>query len=482
MKKDIFGDDIDVKTTDFGQLLAASEGKLSTKLKVGDKIKGEVLTLGKDESFISTGTPIDGILLTSELKDKTGELTVKVGDTVEVFVTQVKGTDVRLSTKPTSKNLAEDLEDAFDTMQPVEGKITEVVNGGYRVQVLGKLAFCPFSQIDTRKIESPEALVGKKFEFLITQFEKSGRNIVLSRRKLLDERKAEGEGAFLQTHKEGDLVNGTITRIEAYGLFVDIGDGVEGMCHISEASWSRIDNLNDFFTVESPVECKILKIEDLGKNLKISLSIKQASAQPWENFPSHIRAGEIIEAKITRCMKFGAFAEVAPGIEGLIPLGEMSYFKRINRAEDVVTPGTKVRVKVKEINPNERRLSLSLRDAEGDPWALIAQKYAPGTKVTGTIDKKEPFGIFVVIEPGITGLLPKSVMSASAEGKEYESKRPGDTVTLKVARIDSTERKMSLTLPSSEDDIDWKSNAPQANKSLGSLASALNQALNKPKK
>lgn len=360
---DLFDDDDSSSgTNDFARMFEESMGAASRKLSVGDKIRGEILSVGKEEIFVSTGTMDDGVVLKSDLEGKEA----KVGDFLDLYVTRVHGGQIFLSTKPTAKNISDDLEDAFDMMLPVEGRVLEAVNGGFRVSILGKTCFCPMSQMDSRRITDTTMYVGQKYEFLITQFDPRGRNIVVSRRKLLDEQKQAATAAFTEDHKPGDFVTGGVTRMEPFGAFIEIAPGFEGLCHISEIGWSRLAHPSEALKIGQVVRAKVLKIEEgLNGRLNVSLSIKQADTPPWEKLPPHLREGEVVQGKVMRCMKFGAFVEVAAGIEGLLPLGEMA-FKRVNRAEDVVKEGQTVSVKIKEIRADEQKMLLSIKDVLGD--------------------------------------------------------------------------------------------------------------------
>lgn len=360
---DLFDDDNDDSgSNDFARMFEESMGATSRKLSVGDKIRGEVLSVGKEEIFVSTGTIDDGVVMKTDFDGKE----VKLGDFLDLFVTRVQGGQILLSPKPTAKNLSDDLEDAYDMMMPVEGRVLEAVNGGFRVSVLGKTAFCPMSQMDNRRILDTGSYIGQKFEFMVTQFDPRGRNIVVSRRKLLDEQKEAATAAFAEGNKPGDFVSGQITRLEPFGAFIEISPGFEGLCHISEIGWTRLGHPSEAVKVGQAVRAKILKVEEgMNGRLNVSLSIKQAETPPWENLPDHVREGEVVQGRVTRCMKFGAFVEVAPGIEGLVPLGEMA-FKRVNRAEDVVKEGQTISVKIKEVRSDEQRLLLSIKDVLGD--------------------------------------------------------------------------------------------------------------------
>lgn len=363
---DLFGDDKNDKNSgnDFAKMFEASFGGTGVKLNVGDKINCEILSIGKDEAFVSTGTLNDGMVLRSDLLDENGQLNYKTGDMIQLFVTHAKGSDIRLSTKPTAKNLADDLEDAFDMMLAVEGRVIETCNGGFRVSIMGKTAFCPISQIDIKRVEKPEDYVGKKFEFKITQLTEKGKNIIVSRRQLLEEEKELSQATFTDANKVGDVVDAIITRLEKFGAFAELAPGIEGLIHISELSWSRVSDPVEVVQPGLPVKVKILDLKEDGGRLKISLSVKQVSSQPWDKLPSFIQVGGIVDGKVTRCMKFGAFVQIAPGIEGLVPLNEMSNEKRILNAEEVLKPGDKIKVLIKEIKLEDQRISLSLKDAQ----------------------------------------------------------------------------------------------------------------------
>jgi small subunit ribosomal protein S1 len=366
--RDLFDDDNnDQNSSDFAALFETSLTGVSKKLSPGDKIRAEVLTVGKEEIFVSTGTMNDGLVFKTDLMDAEGKVNAKVGDFLDLYVTQVKGSQILLSPKPTGKNLSDDLEDAFDMMLPVEGRVTEAVNGGFRVSILGKTAFCPLSQIDSRRVVDPTVYIGQKLEFQITQFDRKGRNIVVSRRKLLDEQKDANLAAFTDENKVGDMVKGMVTRLETFGAFVEIASGLEGLVHISQIAWSRLGHPSEALRVGQDVQAKILKIEEgVNGRMNISLSIKEAMPAPWQNLPDSIREGAVLEGRVTRLMKFGAFVEVAPGIEGLVPLGEMSLTKRITRPEEVVKENEKIKVRIKEVRADDQKLLLSIKDADED--------------------------------------------------------------------------------------------------------------------
>jgi len=467
------------KSDEFAKMLEESFKTPQKRLSIGDKVRGEILLVGKEQVFVSTGTMTDGIIPRTELIDKEGNLPYQKGDHLDLFVTSVKGGEIYLSPRPTAKNLADDIQDAFDMMLPVEGRVTEVCKGGVRVSIMGKSAFCPISQLDQQRIESAEEYVGKRFEFKITQLSEGGRNIVVSRRRLLDEQRDLAEGSFLSEHRAGDVVQGKIKRLEKFGAFVEIAPGLEGLAHISELSWSRVNDPSEVVSVGKEVPVKILKIENAeGSKTRISLSIKQAGEQPWENLPGDVRVGQVVEGRVTRCAKFGAFVELSLGVEGLIPLSEMSYTKRVVRSDELVKEGERVTVMIKEIQPDARRISLSLKDAGSDPWALVSQNFPVGATINGKVERRENYGLFIRLDDGIVGLLPKSKALENHEFP-YDKLKPGDTVTVQVAEIRQSERKISLAPPGDQSAEDWKaySSKAQSSTSFGTFGGALGDQL-----
>lgn len=398
---------------DFASLLGESMKSQGRKLKVGDKIRGKILVAGQEEIYVSTGTPADGAVSAREFRDENGVLTVKRDDVVELYVTQVKGGEVRLSKNPTDRNQAADLQEAFAQNRPIPGRIVEVCKGGVRVNIKGKLAFCPISQIDSKHVENAEDYVGKSFDFRITQLTEGGRNIVVSRRKLLDEEREQGTTSFLAETQDGAIVPAKITRFEPFGAFAELAPGVDGLIHISEIAWSRIGDPSEVLQLGQTVSVKVLKRELVNGRAKISLSIKQAI--PKEDQP---QAGS-----------------AKPGL-----------------------------------SKDAQRAAAAKAD---DPWA----KYAPGQLFTGKVNRKEPYGLFVQIEPGVTGLLHKSQTFDHPEF-HFEKLRVGDEVSVQIGEVRLADRQISLTLPKDPEEHAWREHKQEA-ASFGTLASKMSAALKK---
>lgn len=392
-KRDAFGDEVNVKSgSDFASLFESSMDSVGGRLKNGDGYVAEILSIGKEEAFLTTPISKDAVILKGELLDENKELKHKVGDRIDVVVINTKGGEIRV-VKKGSKKVSQDmdsLEDAFDMEMPVEGRVVEVCNGGFRVNIQNKLAFCPLSQMDF-KVTDPQSYLEKKFDFMIKKYEARGRNIVVSRRDLLNLNKAEKEGSFLESAKSGDILSGKITRLEKFGAFVDIGDGVEGLVHVSELGWSRVQDPSEIVSVGQSVSVMILKIDDIDGRLKISLSIKQA-------------------------------------------------------------------------------------DGEGDPWMKVPQNFPVGSVHKGIIEKKEVYGYFIQIAPGITGLLPRSKFRDSVEFQKIDMKKKGEILDVQVDEILFEQKKISLGLPSEVEDPSWKNHSVKSgfsNSGLGHLADML---------
>ncbi|MBX3033385.1 MAG: S1 RNA-binding domain-containing protein [Bdellovibrionaceae bacterium] len=353
---------------DFGALLDQSFRGLERGLRVGDNFKGEILSIGKEDSFVSTGTPTDGLIPTLELLDENKQIKYKVGDLIEVVVLKVRDGEVRLRLR-SAKGAAEldSLEDAFDMELPVEGKVLEAVKGGFRVSVMGKTAFCPISQIDSRPVTDTTQFIGNKYEFVLTQFEKAGRNIVVSRRKLLDQQKAEAEGEFMTAHKPEDIVEGKVTRLDTFGAFVELVPGVEGLVHISEISWARLQHPSELLQQGMPVRVKILKMEDHDGRLRISLSIKQGGGEsdPWLQISQKFPLGSVWDGTVTKKESFGLFVSLAPGFQGLLPRSKWRDSTEAASFENK-KKGDPIKIRIDEIRAEERRISLGVPGEEGD--------------------------------------------------------------------------------------------------------------------
>jgi small subunit ribosomal protein S1 len=458
----------------FAEMFESYNQETGADLNIGDQVAGQVISIGMDSVFLNVGTKVDAAVEKSELLDEEGELTVKVGDTLELYVVSANENEVRLSKALSGEGGFQMLRDAYDARLPVEGKVEKEIKGGFEVTVMEKRAFCPVSQIDIKYVEKPEEYVGLTFPFRITRYEERGKNIVLSRRELLQEEREVARSAFLEELSEGAVLEGEVTNLMPYGAFVEIGPAVEGMVHISELSWSRVESPESVVGRGDKVTVQVLKVEPGKKpdQPKIALSIKQIQGDPWETEAPKLTAGEKVRGKATRLADFGAFVEVLPGVEGLVHISEMSYERRVTHPEEIVSAGQEVDVLIKDVDLNRRRISLSIRDAEGDPWIGVEDRYTVGQAVTGTVEKWEKFGCFVNLEPGITGLLPKSKVRNAADPNALEKTKPGDSITVTVEEIQPRDRKMTLGPGDAREAEDWREYAGRKKADTGGVASS----------
>ena len=456
------------------------ESAKQPRLEAGQKIETTVIAITADTVFVDTGSKVDGIVERSEL-EKDGELPFAVGDAIELFVVSITAHEIRLSTALRGQGNISLLEDAKNAGIPVEGKVVAVIKGGYHVEIMKRRAFCPLSQIDIRPVQEPETFVGQTLPFAITKLEQHGRNIVVSRRVLLEVEQAEQLAEILKTLEVGSVVETTVTRLTSFGAFAEIAPGVEGLIHISELSWGRVSQPDEVLSIGDVIRVKILSIETTDRGTRFSLSIKEITEDPWTNISEKVNEGDTFTGKVIRNAPFGSFVEILPGIEGLVHISEFSYEQRIHKPEEMVNPGDTVSVKVLTLTPDQKKLSLSMRAMAGDPWLTIGETFSVGATVMGTMEKRAAFGLFITLAPGITGLLPASVVQQSAAKNDIAKLGAGDAIEVVIQNIDATQRKISLAPvgEKGEEPIDWSPHAKTEHKqpSLGMLGQALQQAI-----
>jgi small subunit ribosomal protein S1 len=363
---------------DFGAMFEASEKDKpkAKRPKVGDLVKGKIVTVGKDAVFVDLGGKAEGQLEREQVSDKEGKLLVKVGDEVEARVMSDAGGFLSLKIKlGRGPQASAELAQAAELGVPVEGTVTEVIKGGLSVDVAGVRGFCPASQIDNRFVEDLAQFVGQKLSFKISRYEP--RNLVLSRRALLEEA---AEKVAVETRKmlvPGVVLHGKVVGMKPFGAFVDIG-GIEGMLHISELGYSRVEKPEDVLTIGQELDVVVLEIKPGEKGDRISLSLKALGNDPWVEQVAKIKEGSRVTGKVTRLQPFGAFVELAPGVEGLVHISELGAGRRINHPKEVVSEGQQVEANVLSIDHDKRRISLSLGESkDGSPEDVAAAPRAP---------------------------------------------------------------------------------------------------------
>jgi small subunit ribosomal protein S1 len=358
---------------DFATLFAESEKKPKKKdPQVGEEVRGRVVSIGRDAVFLDLGTKSDGMIELAELRDADGKVMVKVGDELEARVVELGDRSgviqLRRLFGRAGAAATGELAQAYEHQIPVEGTVGAVNKGGVEVTVAGVRGFCPISQLDLRHVEDASGYVGQKLQFRITRFETGGRsiNLVLSRRAILEEQAQAQAAETRKTIAPGAVLRGRVTSLKDYGAFVDLG-GIEGMLHVSELAFQRVKKPSDVLTVGQEIEVAVLKIEktdDPRRPEKVALSLKSLERDPWSDAAERFPEGAKLTGTVARVETFGAFVELAPGIEGLMHVSELGGGKRLRHAKEAVKPGQPVEVLVLSVDSAQRRISLGRTDRE----------------------------------------------------------------------------------------------------------------------
>ncbi len=428
-------------TESFKDLLAQYEKSQSRTGEEGAKqIEAIVVALTTDSVLLDIGYKIEGILPLSALNGEEA----KLGDKLPV---SVQGRDPESGYYRLTRFKVErpkdwtSLEKAFADKATIVGTVTGAVKGGLTVDV-GVRAFLPISRTGTRDAAEVEALIGQEIRCRITELDVADENVVVDRRAVVEEEERVTKERRYNELKEGAVVQGTVRSLTDYGAFIDLG-GVDGLLHVGEISWSRVSKPSDILSVGDQVEAKILKIEP--DKHRISLGMKQLQPHPWDAVPGKYSIGDKVTGRVSRVMEFGAFVELEPGIEGLIHISEMSWGKKLRIASDIVKPGETVSVIILGINPAERRIALGLKQALGDPWAEVPQKYPAGSVVEGPVTKIMKFGAFIQLAEGIDGMVHVSDIVADRRiDSPHDVLRVSQTVKAQVLAIDTEKRQIRL--------------------------------------
>jgi small subunit ribosomal protein S1 len=437
-------------TETFGALLGAYEEQVTTTLTAGQLLTGRVIAITEDIAVIDIGYKTEGTVPAEELKQAVQN--VVVGDEIPVLVKQVESPDgyVKLSYAEALRKVAwEMVEEASKTGTPVKGRITERIKGGLRVTLGGLEAFLPASQVDLRQVHNLESWLGQPIEAKVIKINKRQKNIVLSRRALLEEEQNRRKAQILSELEEGYIVEGKIKSFVDYGAFVDIG-GVDGLLHITDISWKKIGHPQEVFALGEVVQVKILKID--RESGRINLGYKQLLPDPWDTMAERFPPGSRVMGKVTRLTQYGAFVEIEDGIEGLIHISELTWDKRPKHPSRYVKVGQDVVVEVRDVDTSHRRLSLSLRRLEPDPWKLFVETHSAGARVRGRVRGLVDFGAFVEVEKGIQGLVHITDLSRRRVKHPSEVVRKGQEVEAIVKEIDSKARRLSLSMKELEPD------------------------------
>jgi small subunit ribosomal protein S1 len=431
----------------FEELLKASSESPGRKLFPGDKISGKVAKISKDTIFVDLGGKSEGIADVQEFLDKEGRLIVQQGDLVEMRVASTReGIHLTKGMKVQGADALDMLREAKENRLPVEGRVSGVVKGGFEVNLSGIRAFCPLGQIDLAFCEKPEEHVGAKYPFRIMEIKERGKNIIVSRRALLEEEREKKSKETLATLKPDLECEGKVTKLTDFGVFVDLG-GVEGMVHISQISHGRINHPSEVLKVGQQVNVKVLKIEsDKEGRPKISLSVKALEPDAWDKGLG-FEEGQIIHGKVSRLADFGAFVEVAPGVDGLVHISEISY-DRVPHPSKLLKEGEWVDALVMGIDRELRRISLSIKEAAIKKKIDMEEgsekpRLEVGQILKGIVEDSKPYGLFVRLPqfgPRIRGLLPMEELRVSEKGDVKKKFPKGQEIQVEILSIDEKGR------------------------------------------
>jgi small subunit ribosomal protein S1 len=426
----------------FGDILTQYEQSHAHKPDAREKgLEGTVVAVTADSVFIDIGYKIEGIVPLAEFVNA-GE-TVKRGDKLPVSI-KGRGPEGYYELSRIKVERPKDwsaLEKVFADKTAIAGTVTAVIKGGVSVDI-GVRAFMPASRSGAKDAAEMEKLIGQEIRCRIIKLDVADEDVVVDRRALLEEDERVSKDKRYSEVKEGETVHGTVRSLTDFGAFVDIG-GVDGLLHVADISWSRVNKPADVLKIGDAVEAKVLKVDPAKK--RISLGLKQLQPHPWDLASEKYKVGERVNGSVTRVADFGAFVELEKGVEGLIHLSEMSWSKKSRRAADVVKPGEQVEVVILGVNQGERRISLGLKQALGDPWADAAQKYPAGSVIEGAVAKIEKFGVFIQIAEGVDGMVHISDISAEKRiNHPQEVLKLGQIVKAQVLEIDVAKRRIRL--------------------------------------
>jgi small subunit ribosomal protein S1 len=419
-----FPESEDMKSSQFEQLLEESLVNIKN-LEIGDKVEGEIINI--TDSF-------------------------RVGDTLSGYVVKYTETEtcIAKSLVSVSKRV---LKEAFEEQIPVSGKVVSFTKGGFIINISGVRAFCPKSQMDLKRIQDVKQYQGKNYDFIIMEFKNNGRDIVASRRIILEVENEKIKKEIIDKLEIDSVIMGKVTRLTNFGAFIDLG-GIEGLLHISQFSWARIDSPSEVLNIGDMIKAKVIKMS--GE--KISLSMKALQENPFDIALNELKVGDIINCRVLRNLPFGSFVEIKPGVEGLIPISELTMGRRITHPSEIVNEGEFIEAQIMKINPEERKISLSLKALQPDPWDDIDEIFTENDIVSGTIENSANFGIFIKLKEGLVGLMPSSKIKLA--GIKLDKSNVGEEFNVRIVRIDKDNRRISLeptNLPESvvEGKDDW---------------------------
>lgn len=428
---------------DFAALL--QESFATHDLAEGYVTKGIITAIEKDVAIVDVGLKVEGRIALKEFGAKSKDGTLKVGDEVEVYVERIEnalGEAVLSREKARREESWAKLEVKFEAGERVEGVIFNQVKGGFTVDLDGAVAFLPRSQVDIRPIRDVTPLMHNPQPFEILKMDKRRGNIVVSRRTVLEESRAEQRSEIVQNLEEGQVVDGVVKNITDYGAFVDLG-GIDGLLHVTDMAWRRVNHPSEILSIGQQVKVQIIRINQ--ETHRISLGMKQLESDPWDGIGTKYPTGKKISGTVTNITDYGAFVELEPGIEGLIHISEMSWTKKNVHPGKILSTSQEVDVVVLEVDPTKRRISLGLKQTLENPWEAFAHSHPAGTEVEGEVKNKTEFGLFIGLDGDVDGMVHLSDLDWNRPGEQViEEYNKGDVVKAVVLDVDVDKERISL--------------------------------------
>jgi len=439
--------DEDYSEEEYEQMLSMYEGTMAS-IAEGEIVKSKVLRITENAVILDVGFKSEGSVALDEFKEPPA-----VGDEVEVFLEHLEDQDgaVVLSKKKADfMRVWEKIRIAHEADEPVEGTLVKKIKGGVVVNLMGVDAFLPGSQIALRRVPNIDELLGQTYEFKIIKLNKRRRNIVVSRRVILEHERAHKREHLMKELQVGQVRKGVVKNITDFGAFIDLG-GVDGLLHITDMSYGRVSHPTEMVAIGREVEVKILDID--WQRERISLGMKQLQEYPWKDVAAKYPVGTRVQGKVVSITNYGAFVELEPGIEGLVHISEMSWTRNVRHPSKIVSIGETIEAVVLKVDESEEKISLGMKQIEQDPWMLLPQKFPVGTRLQGKVRNLTSFGAFVEIEPGIDGLIHISDMSWTKRVQHpSEVVKKGDAVNVVILNIDGENKRISLGLKQAEED------------------------------
>src|SRR5262252_7453986 len=436
---------------DFAKLVDESFG--DGHLQEGSVVKGTVVAIEREVAVIDVGLKTEGRVALREFAGPGRSTEIKVGDTVEVYLERIEnalGEAVLSRDKARREESWGKLEKAFQNNEKVQGVIFNQVKGGFTVDLDGAVAFLPRSQVDIRPIRDVGPLMNNPQQFQILKMDRRRGNIVVSRRTVLEETRAEQRQELVQNLEEGQVIDGVVKNITDYGAFVDLG-GIDGLLHVTDIAWRRVNHPSEVLNIGQQVKVKIIKINH--ETHRISLGMKQLLDDPWQGIEAKYPVGARFKGRVTNITDYGAFVELEPGIEGLIHVSEMSWTKKNVHPGKIVSTSQEVEVQVLEVDPVKRRISLGLKQTMRNPWEVFLEKHPTGSVVEGEVKNKTEFGLFLGLDGEVDGMVHLSDLDWKRPGEQViEEYKKGDRVKAQVLDVDVEKERISLGIKQLEGD------------------------------